>query len=117
HADAANQARARLAAQPAALALLMDSPQPAQLADQLGAVTILPTALYAAEPSHRRTAEQLGVDPYKESIMNIACFDETVVSTVKEVLLEHGISQVRQQGPNFGSPMIWVLVNVPVAIG
>jgi hypothetical protein len=42
HADAANQAHARLAAQPAALILLMDSPQPGQLADQLGAVTILP---------------------------------------------------------------------------
>jgi DNA-binding NtrC family response regulator len=42
HDDAANQAQARLAAQPAALVLLLDSPQPAQLADQLGAVTILP---------------------------------------------------------------------------
>jgi hypothetical protein len=42
HADAATQARARLAAQPAALVLLMDSPQPAQLADQLGAVATLP---------------------------------------------------------------------------
>ena len=42
HADAANQAHARLAAQPAALVLLMDSPQPAQLADQLGAIAILP---------------------------------------------------------------------------
>jgi hypothetical protein len=49
--------------------------------------------------------------------MNIACSDETVVSTVKGVLLEHGISQVRQQGPNYGSPMIWVLVNVPATIG
>ena len=42
HADAATQARARLAAQPAALVLLMDSPQPAHLADQLGAVATLP---------------------------------------------------------------------------
>ena len=49
--------------------------------------------------------------------MNIACADETVVSTVREVLLEYGVVQVRQQGPNFGSPMIWVLVNLPVTIG
>jgi hypothetical protein len=49
--------------------------------------------------------------------MNIACSDETVVSTVREVLLGYDITQVRQQGPNFGSPMIWVLVNVPIAIG
>lgn len=34
-------AHARLAAEPAALILLMDSPQPAQLADQLGAVATL----------------------------------------------------------------------------
>ena len=42
HADAATQARAPFAAQPAALVLLMDSPQPAHLADQLGAVATLP---------------------------------------------------------------------------
>jgi hypothetical protein len=42
YADVATQAHARLVAQPAALVLLMDSPQPAQLADQLGAVATLP---------------------------------------------------------------------------
>ena len=42
YSDAATQAYARLTAQPAALVLLMDSPQPAQLADQLGAVATLP---------------------------------------------------------------------------
>jgi hypothetical protein len=49
--------------------------------------------------------------------MNIACSDETVMSTVKEVLLAYDITQVRQQGPNFGSPMIWVLATVPLSIG
>ncbi len=49
--------------------------------------------------------------------MNIACADETVVSTVRGVLLKHGITQVSQQGPNFGNPMIWVLANVHVTIG
>jgi hypothetical protein len=48
--------------------------------------------------------------------MNIACSDETVVATVRAVLLEYGVSQVRQQGPNFGDPMIWVLAAVPVRI-
>ena len=42
HADAAIQAHARLATQAAALVLLVDSPQPAQLADQFGAVATLP---------------------------------------------------------------------------
>ena len=49
--------------------------------------------------------------------MNIACADETVVAAVRAVLLEYGIVQVRQQGPNFGDPMIWVLANVHVSIG
>jgi hypothetical protein len=49
--------------------------------------------------------------------MNIACADGTVVAAVREVLLEYGVTQVRQQGPNFGDPMIWVLASVPVAIG
>jgi hypothetical protein len=49
--------------------------------------------------------------------MNIACSDGTVVAAVREALLGYGITQVRQQGPNFGSPMIWVLASVPVAIG
>jgi hypothetical protein len=42
HADAAVQAHARLAAQPAAVVLLVDSPQSAHLAAQLGAVATLP---------------------------------------------------------------------------
>ena len=49
--------------------------------------------------------------------MNIACSDGTVVAAVKAVLLEYGVVQVRQQGPNFGDPMIWVLASVPVTIG
>jgi hypothetical protein len=31
--------------------------------------------------------------------------------------LEYGVLQVRQQGPNFGDPMIWLLASVPVTIG
>jgi hypothetical protein len=42
HADAAIQACARLAAQPAAVVLLVDSPHPSQLAAELGVVAILP---------------------------------------------------------------------------
>lgn len=49
--------------------------------------------------------------------MNIACADETVMATVRAALLEYGIAPVRQQGPNFGDPMIWVLAPVPVTIG
>jgi hypothetical protein len=49
--------------------------------------------------------------------MNIACVDEAVVATVRAVLLEYGVAQVRQQGPNFGNPMIWVLANVHVTMG
>ena len=43
--------------------------------------------------------------------MNIACSDETAVTNVRAVLLKHEVSQVRRQGPNFGNPMIWVMVN------
>jgi hypothetical protein len=49
--------------------------------------------------------------------MNIACADETVVATVRAVLLEYGMAQVHRQGPNFGHPMIWVLATVPGSIG
>jgi hypothetical protein len=42
HADAATQARARLASQSTAVVLLLDSMQPAQIAGQLGAVATLP---------------------------------------------------------------------------
>ena len=44
--------------------------------------------------------------------MNIACFDETVVPEVRAVLLKYAVAPVRQQGPNIGSPMIWVIVDV-----
>jgi hypothetical protein len=46
--------------------------------------------------------------------MNIACADETVVPVVRAVLLKYEVSQVRQQGPNFGNPMIWVMANVRI---
>ena len=42
HAEAAAQAHVRLAAQPAAIILLIDSLQPVQLAAELGAIVILP---------------------------------------------------------------------------
>jgi hypothetical protein len=45
--------------------------------------------------------------------MNIECSDETVVTTVRVVLLKYEMSQVRQQGPNYGNPMIWVMVDAP----
>jgi hypothetical protein len=53
----------------------------------------------------------------EEDTMNIVCADETVVATVRAVLLEYGVAQVRQQGPNFGNPMIWVLATVQATIG
>jgi hypothetical protein len=43
--------------------------------------------------------------------MNIECMDETVVPIVRAVLQNYQMSEVRQQGPNFGSPIIWVMVN------
>ena len=43
--------------------------------------------------------------------MNIECIDETVVPTVRAVLQNYPMSEVRQQGPNFGSRMIWIMVN------
>ena len=43
--------------------------------------------------------------------MNIACADETVVPGVRAVLLKYAVAQVRQQGPNLGSPMIWVMAD------
>jgi hypothetical protein len=43
-------------------------------------------------------------------MMNIACADETVVLEVRAVLKKYVEAQVRQQGPNLGSPMIWVMV-------
>ena len=47
--------------------------------------------------------------------MNIECSDETVVANVRAVFLNYEVPQVRQQGPNFGSPMIWVMVNVAMS--
>ena len=61
HADAAAQARARLASQPAAVVLLLDSLQPAQIADQLGAVATLPL-LFTLEDLI--TAVQQGADAH-----------------------------------------------------
>jgi hypothetical protein len=49
--------------------------------------------------------------------MNVACSNATVVAAVREVLLEYSVTQMRQQGPNFGDPMIWLLVSVPVTLG
>jgi hypothetical protein len=46
--------------------------------------------------------------------MNITCADETAVSTVKAVLLKYEVAQVRRQGPNFGNPMISVMVHVGI---
>jgi hypothetical protein len=43
--------------------------------------------------------------------MNIACADGTVVPEVRAVLLNYAVAPVRQQGPNMGSPMIWVIVH------
>ena len=42
--------------------------------------------------------------------MNIACTNETVVLEVRAVLRNYAVAQVRQQGPNLGSPKIWVMV-------
>ena len=47
--------------------------------------------------------------------MNIACSDETVLANVRAIFLKYEVPQVRQQGPNFGDPMIWVMVNVAMS--
>jgi hypothetical protein len=44
--------------------------------------------------------------------MNIECADATVVPIVRAVLQKYEMSHIRQQGPNLGSPMIWVMVDV-----
>jgi len=44
--------------------------------------------------------------------MNIECTDETVVPVVRAVLQKYEMSHVHQQGPNLGSRMIWVMVDV-----
>lgn len=43
--------------------------------------------------------------------MYVACADGTVVSEVQAILLNYAVARVREQGPNFGSPMIWVMVD------
>ena len=43
--------------------------------------------------------------------MYVACGDGTVVSEVQAVLLQYAVARVRAQGPNRGSPMIWVMVD------
>ena len=40
----------------------------------------------------------------------IECIDETVIPIVRALLQNYQMAEVRQQGPNFGSPMIWVMV-------
>ena len=44
--------------------------------------------------------------------MNIECTNETIVPIVRAVLQKYEMSHVHQQGPNLGSPMIWVMVDV-----
>ena len=43
--------------------------------------------------------------------MNIACADELVVNDVQAVLRHHAVARTREQGPNIGSPMIWLIVD------
>jgi len=65
HAEVASQARVRLAAEPAALVLLVDSPRPTQLATQLGAIASLPLLfslddlVTAVQQAHSARAREL----------------------------------------------------------
>jgi hypothetical protein len=43
--------------------------------------------------------------------MYVACGDGTVVPEVQAVLQQYAVARVRAQGPNLGSPMIWVIVD------
>ena len=43
--------------------------------------------------------------------MNISCADELVVQEVQAVLRRYAVARMREQGPNLGSPMIWVIVD------
>jgi len=43
--------------------------------------------------------------------MIIACTDSAVVPEVQAVLQQYAVADVREQGPNIGSPMIWVIVD------
>ena len=43
--------------------------------------------------------------------MIVACADGAVVPEVQAVLRHYAVARVREQGPNIGSPMIWVMVD------
>jgi len=43
--------------------------------------------------------------------MNVLCADEMVVQEVQAVLRRYAVARMREQGPNLGSPMIWVMVD------
>jgi hypothetical protein len=43
--------------------------------------------------------------------MNVSCADEIVVQAVQAVLRRYAVARMREQGPNIGSPMIWVMVD------
>jgi hypothetical protein len=43
--------------------------------------------------------------------MIVACTDGAVVLEVQAVLQQYAVARVRAQGPNRGSPMIWVMVD------
>ncbi len=43
--------------------------------------------------------------------MNVACADESVVQEVQALLRQYRVARVREQGPNLGSAMIWVMVD------
>ncbi len=43
--------------------------------------------------------------------MIVACADGTVVPEVQAVLRHYAVGCVDQQGPNLGSPLIWVMID------
>ena len=43
--------------------------------------------------------------------MIVACTDGAVVPEVQAVLQQYAVARVREQGPNIGSPLIWVMVD------
>lgn len=43
--------------------------------------------------------------------MNVSCADELVVQEVQTVLRRYAVARMREQGPNIGSPMIWVMID------
>ncbi len=46
--------------------------------------------------------------------MDITCADETTVATVTAVLQKYQDAPVQRQGPNFGDPMISVIVDIVI---